>query len=121
MDYTSTTGLASQTVAGAQFRIRKMSFERRVDLMRRVRELLQRVEFLEGGNDPREHAEANLLAAEIDRTFLLWGLVEVTGLTIDGQAATPESLAAAGPEGLCREIVTAVKRQCGLTEDERKN
>jgi hypothetical protein len=49
------------------------------------------------------------------------GLAEVSGLEVDGQQPTPETLAAAGPEDLCQEIVAAIKAECGLTEVERKN
>jgi hypothetical protein len=65
--------------------------------------------------------EAALLTSEIDRMYALWGLREVRGLELDGAAATPESLAAAGPEELFREAVEIVKAECGLTESERKN
>ena len=51
----------------------------------------------------------------------MWGLKEVRGLKLDGEPATPESLAATGPEELFREAVAAVKAECGLTEAERKN
>jgi len=98
-----------------------MSFGRRVELTRRIRELAARQEFLEAGDAPNEKMEAALLASEIDRIYLLWGLREVKGLELDGLPATPESLAASGPEELCREALTAVKQQCGLAEAERKN
>jgi hypothetical protein len=98
-----------------------MSVERRLGLTRRLRELLHRIEFLESGNDPRESMEAALLATEVDQVYLLWGVAEIAGLEIDGQAATPEILVAAGPEELCREIISAIKAECGLSEDERKN
>jgi hypothetical protein len=65
--------------------------------------------------------EARLLAAEIDRIYLLWGLQEVSGVDLDGKPATPESLAASGPEELYREALAAVKQQCGLSDAERKN
>ena len=41
---------------------------------------------------------------------------EVTGLDVDGIAATPELLASAGPEELFREAVAAIKAECGLSE-----
>jgi hypothetical protein len=43
------------------------------------------------------------------------------GLEVDGVAATPELLASAGPEDLFREVVSAIKAECGLSETERKN
>ena len=42
-------------------------------------------------------------------------------LELDGVPATPESLAAVGPEELFREAIAAVKAECGLTDAERKN
>ena len=97
-----------------------MSFGRRVELTRRLREIAQKVEFLEAG-DAREKIDAALLTSEIDRLYVLWGLQEVRGLELDGAQATPESLAAIGPEELFREALAAVKAECGLTENERKN
>jgi hypothetical protein len=76
---------------------------------------------MEAGDTPNEKMEAALLASEIDRIYMLWGLQEVTGLELDGQPATPESLSASGPEELFREALAAVKQQCGLSEAERKN
>jgi hypothetical protein len=121
MEYTSVETIESGVAAGVSYTVNKMSFGRRVELTRRIRELAARREFLEAGDTANEKMEAALLAAEIDRIYLLWGLREVTGLELDGAAATPESLAASGPEELFREALAAVKQQCGLSEAERKN
>jgi hypothetical protein len=121
MTYESYKTINSASSPGVTFKLRRMSVERRLGLTRRLRELLQRIEFLESGDDPRESMEAALLAAEVNQVYLLWGLAEISGLEIDGQAATPETLIAAGPEDLCREIISAIKAECGLSEDERKN
>jgi hypothetical protein len=121
MNYESCATVVSKVNPDVSFTIRRMSFERRVELVRRLRELVQKIEFLEAGNDPREGMEAALLATEVERTYLLWGLASVAGLEVDGLAATPETLAAAGPEALCREAVAAIRAECGLTEAERKN
>jgi hypothetical protein len=121
MEYTSFETIDSAVAAGVSFTVAKMSFGRRVELTRRIRELAARKEFVEAGESPNEKMEAALLASEIDRIYLLWGLKEVTGLELDGQQATPESLAASGPEELFREALGAVKHQCGLAEAERKN
>jgi hypothetical protein len=121
MNYESQVEISSTVRPGVTYKLRRMSFERRIELTRRLREPMQRIEFLDSGNDPRESLEAALLAAEVDRITLLWGLAEVAGLEIDGAAASPETLAAGGPEDLCREIVAAVRAECGLTEAERKN
>ena len=121
MEYASFETIDSNVAPGVSFSVAKMSFGRRVELTRRIRELAARKEFVDAGDTPNEKMEAALLASEIDRIYLLWGLKEVTGLELDGLPATPESLAASGPEDLFREALAAVKQQCGLSESERKN
>lgn len=121
MEYRSQVELESESVPGVRFTITRMSFARRMELIRRIRELAARAEFLEAGGSAGEKLEAALLAREVDRVYLSWGLVTVEGLTVDGEAATPERLIEAGPEGLANEIAAAIKRECGLTEEERKN
>ncbi len=120
MNYQSWVERESQTAPGVTFVVAKMSFGRRIELTRRLREIAQKVEFLEAG-DANEKIDAALLSSEIDRLYALWGLREVRGLELDGEPATPESLAARGPEDLFREAVGAVKAECGLTDAERKN
>ena len=120
MNYLSWLERESQTTPGVTFVLAKMSFGRRVELTRRLREIAQKVEFLEAG-DAREKIDAALLTSEIDRLYVLWGLREVRGLDVDGAPATPESLASIGPEELFREALAVVKAECGLTENERKN
>src|ERR1019366_4203151 len=121
MEYTSFETIDSTVAPGESYTVARMSFGRRVDLTRRIRELAARKEFVEAGEDPNEKMEAALLASEIDRIYVLWGLKEVAGLELDGLPATPESLATSGPEDLFREALAAVKHQCGLAEAERKN
>jgi hypothetical protein len=120
MTYESVLERASETAAGVIFVLARMSFGRRVELTRRLREIAQKVEFLEAG-DAREKIDAALLTSEIDRLYVMWGLQEVRGLELDGAPATPESLASVGPEELFREALAMVKAECGLTENERKN
>jgi hypothetical protein len=121
VNYESSVTVESATRAGVRLRISRMSFGRRVDLMRKVRELSRKVEFLEAGEDPGGRMDAGLLRAEIDRMFVLWGLDSITGLEVDGSEATPELLVERGPEELFREALAAVRAQTGLTEEERKN
>lgn len=111
----------AETVAGVKFRVARMSVARRIGLARRIREIGRKVEFLEAGQDPRERLEAAVLAAEIDRVYLEWGLEEIQGLSIDGETATPAALIEKGPLDLAKEILARIKRECGLSEDERKN
>ena len=58
---------------------------------------------------------------EIDCLHASCGLLEVEGLLIDGEPATPASLIERGPEPLFREIVAAVRHEFALEEEERKN
>jgi hypothetical protein len=121
MTYESVTVVESRVAPGVAFEVARMSFGRRVELMRRVRELARRVEFLEAGKEPSDRMDAAMLQAEIDRLFVSWGLRSVAGLQVDGAEASPESLAEAGPEDLFREALAVVRAQTGLTEEERKN
>jgi hypothetical protein len=106
---------------GVRYEIVRVSFGRRIELARRIREIGRKMEYLESGTDAREKLEATVLAAEIDRAYLEWGLVSVEGLHIDGVSATAESLVASGPVELAVEILGRIKAECGMTEDERKN
>jgi hypothetical protein len=121
MTYDSVTIVPSRVAEGVSYTVAKLSFARRMELMRRVRDLARRLEFLQAVEEPANTMEAGLLRAEVDRIFLTWGLRAVSGLAIDGATATPELLAEAGPENLLREAVAAVRAETGLTSAERKN
>jgi len=120
-NYASETVVESQVVPGVTFTIVKMSFARRVELVRRVRELARRTEFLAASGDAGDQMDAVLLGAEIERMYVAWGVKAVAGLVVDNRAAGPELLAEAGPEELFREALAAVRRETGLSEEERKN
>ncbi len=92
-----------------------------MDLMRRVRDLAVRLEYFEAGRDEKNQMEASLLAAQIDRIYLEWGLESLEGLSIDGQEADCSSFLDHGPEKLVEEALTLVRAECGLSEQERKN
>ena len=121
MTYESEKIVESKGAAGVRFRVARISFGRRMELMREVRELARHKEFLENGHSAEEQMDAALLQGEIDRLFVKWGLLGIEGLSLDGAPATPESLSEAGPEGLFREALEAVRAEVGLTQDERKN
>jgi hypothetical protein len=121
VSYESALAIESKVMPGVKFVINRISFGRRMELSRQVREITQKTEFLEAGSELREKIEAGILAQEVDAMYLRWALVGVDGLEIDGEAATAEQLLNRGPEDLAREIVAAIKEQCGLSEAERKN
>src|ERR1035437_4959136 len=87
----------SETTDGVRYEIVRVSFGRRIELARRIREIGRKMEYLEAGSDARETLEATVLAAEIDRAYLEWGLVTVEGLQIDGAPAPPETWVAFAP------------------------
>ncbi len=119
--YESSVWFDSQTRAGVRFGIARVSFGRRIELARRIREIGRQMEYLEAGKDAREKLEAAVASAEIDRAYLEWGLIGVEGIEIDGAAATPGSVIEAGPVELAAEILGRIRNECGLSEDERKN
>ena len=119
--YESVVMVRSKAMPAVTFVINRISFGRRMELSRRARELSRKAEFLDAGSKLEEKIEASILAQEIDAMYLAWGLVSIAGLTIDGEAATTERLLESGPDEVTREIVGAIKEQCGLSEGERKN
>jgi hypothetical protein len=119
--YESVVMVRSKAMPAVTFVINRISFGRRMELSRRARELSRKAEFLEAGSKLEEKIEASILSQEIDAMYLAWGLVSIAGLTIDGEAATAERLLERGPDEVTREIVGAIKAQCGLSEAERKN
>ena len=88
-DHDSGIWFESEIREGVRYRIARISVARRIELARKIREIGRRIEFLEAGSDPREKLEAAVLEAEIDQAYVEWGLEDVEGLSIDGQAATP--------------------------------
>jgi hypothetical protein len=121
MTYESFEEVESKIADGVTYSVSKMSFSRRMDLMKRVRDLARKAEFLAAGQETGDRMDAALLEVEIERLYVLWGLRKVTGLEVDGSLATPESLAECGPENLFQEALAAVRSATGLSDVERKN
>jgi hypothetical protein len=117
----STRAIPSEKWPGVEFVIARITFGRRLELMKRVRDLAVRLEYFDAGREEKNRIEASLLGAQLDRMYIEWGLEEVRGLEIDGEPATPASLVERGPEALFQEALAAVKTECGLTEEQRKN
>ena len=120
-EYQSTRRVTSSSWGGVQFEIRRMSLRGRSELARELMQLTPRLEFAAAGASPMDQLEATKLIAEVSGIYLRWGLVRVEGLNIDGDAVTAESLMERGPEELCEEITNEIRRECGLSQDERKN
>ncbi|MBS1829790.1 MAG: hypothetical protein JST93_31110 [Acidobacteria bacterium] len=68
-----------------------------------------------------EQAEAALLRRAVADLVLNWGLLEVSGLMIDGVPAKKQTLIDEGPEELALEILHQLQRQLSLSDAEIKN
>ena len=88
--HTSEVAVESRVVPGVTYTIAKMSFARRVELMRQVRDLARRTSFLAASDDAGDKMDAALLRAEIERVYVMWGVKSVAGLAVDGKAAGRE-------------------------------
>ena len=119
--YESVVWFESEARPGVRCGIVRVSFGRRIELARRIREVGRRAEFLDASGEAKDKLEATVLAAEIDQAYLDWGWIGVEGLEIDGATATPTVAIDAGPMELAAEVLARIKAECGLTDDERKN
>lgn len=119
-DYASVVWRQSRCLERVSFAVRRPSLAQRIDLTGRVRELTLKYDFLKAG-DASDQLEASLSELLVHKLYVEWGLAEIQGLKIDGNPADTLNLIERGPEELVHEIVTAIKAECGLTEDERKN
>jgi hypothetical protein len=120
VEYTSVIWRESQVMPGIEFAVRRPSLAQRIDLLERARTLALKQEFLKAG-DESDQLAASLKDLLVRRLYLEWGLMQVKGLKIDGVRATIPDLIEQGPEELVNEIIEAIKSECGLSEDERKN
>jgi hypothetical protein len=119
-NYSSLTWHESQTVLGVRFAIRRVSLGQRIELAKNVRDLSLKHEFLKAG-DTGEQLEASLADLLARKLYLAWGVERLEGLRIDGEPATVEGLIEKGPEQLSDEIIDVIRRELGLSEEERKN
>jgi hypothetical protein len=113
--------IKSERFAGVRYRIARISFGRRTELIRRIRDLARQMDYHSAGESVQDKIEAVLLGREIERLYVNWALMDIEGLRIDGEPATPSTLIDRGPEELVREISRAIQGECSLSEEERKN
>lgn len=119
--YDSTIKVKSKVTSGVTFRIRRISYGGRLELLRSVRNLAAKLEFHQASEKASDQLEAEILNREICLFYLRWGLVDVEGLTVDGRRGSVEDLINAGPEPLAWEIVTAIQNQLKLSQADEKN
>ena len=117
MHYRSAVTIASRSAPGVELQIRKASFARRLEIMRRIRDLSEQMDRLRAAGGARATMDAILIGAAVDRIYVSCGVAEVTGLELDGRPATPAALAEGGPEALFQEALRAVREQFEQKED----
>ena len=121
MNYESTWQYVSKTFPGVTVRLKRISFSKRSELTREIAPLAARTKALSASALSEELAEAAALRRTIAGLVLDWGLLEVSGLTIDGVPAKKETLINEGPEELTIEVLQQLQRQISLSEEEIKN
>jgi hypothetical protein len=121
MRFESTLEYESAQLSGVRYRIRRISYGQRLELARRLHELVQRREFHRASEGASEQVADAWLGLEMDKLYLEWGLEAIEGLEIDGGAAGAGELFQRGPDALTREIIDRIRAEAGLSEDERKN
>lgn len=119
--YETTIKVKSKVIGGVTFRVRRVSYGGRLELLRSVRNLAAKLEFHQGSDKASDQLEVEILNREICMFYLRWGLVDVEGLTVDGRRCSVEDLINAGPEQLAWEIVTAIQSQLKLSQADEKN
>jgi len=119
--YSSTAVRDSAVYPGVRYTIMRPSLERRAEITSRVRRLLSELEFRAAGQGLEDQLAAAELESRIDREYIEWGLVRVENLSVDGEDCDAKALVERGPEPLAREIAQAIRCECRLGEEERKN
>ena len=104
-----------------RFRVSKMSMGRRIDLTRKVKEMMSRLEFSKAGAGVQDKVDAAILAGEMDRLYWDFGLEALEGIEINGEPMTMDTQFERGPEDLSQEILQRIKSSLQLSEGEQKN
>lgn len=121
MNFESTVVRESAVCPGVRYAVVRPSLRKRAEITARVRQLLSELEYRAAGETLEDRLAAAELESRIDALYIEWGLVRVENLEIDGEECTPGLLIEKGPEELAREIAAAIRRECRLSEEERKN
>lgn len=111
----------SKLRAGVRYRLRRMTLAGRIELMEAVGGLARKLKYHAAAAEPEERLRAAQAGLEIDAELAAWGVLEAAGLEPDGGPVSGREMAAGWPEELTREAAALVRRQCGLSETERKN
>ncbi|MCC6389519.1 MAG: hypothetical protein IT167_02865 [Bryobacterales bacterium] len=121
MHYSSTIQYESRMIPGVTFTLWRLSFGKRLELLRRVHSLAGKQEFCTASQTVESQYEAAILEKAMQQIYLECTLVQVEGLLIDGEPASTDILLQRGPENLVGEIIGTIHRHMGLSAEEQKN
>lgn len=121
MNYQSTVRKESTVLPGVWFAIKKLSLSGRLNLLRLVRQEGRDLDFHSASDGMADQIRAREVTASIEAIYIRWGLSSLEGLFIDDRPADHDLLLEKGPEALCHEIAEAIRAECFLSEEERKN
>jgi len=121
MNYESTLTYHSEAMPGVIFTIRRISFGRRLELLKTLRGLALNLERHGSGEREIDKIDTAITEAEMQARYIAWGLVNLSGLKIDGAEVNAATLIESGPEPLCKEVAEHIRAECFLTSEERKN
>jgi hypothetical protein len=111
----------SQNFPDVTCRIERITFEKRLALLREIRELARQYEFTTAGESVGDRYEAAVIQHEINRRYWDCFVSAVSGLTIDGEEATPARVWSHGPDRLVHEVLEVVASETFLSGNEVKN
>src|SRR5438128_350014 len=90
-NYSSSVWHESTAFPGVRYATRRTSLLQRIELTKRVGELINKHDFLKAG-DAADQLEVTLGELLVRRLYIEWGLQEIDGLVIDGKPADVDLL-----------------------------
>lgn len=107
----------SAVLEGAVITVKRLTFQSRLELLKDLRPLLQKLEFLSADPKSAGGIERAIIEKEVEAHLLKWGVVSIS----NSEVMTTEDLLDNAPVELADELVAFIIRQFGLTIAEQKN
>ena len=114
-------GYQSTCCPGVSFRVKRMTLGSRIELLEKIYPLLKEAESMAAGTSQSDQVRNQLCTLKVHEALLVWGVLELSGLCVDGVQVSAEHVGSSAPEELVQEMLRAIQRQIALTEAERKN
>lgn len=106
---------------GVSFRVKRMTLGSRIELLEKIYPLLKEAESMAAGTSQSDQVRNQLCTLKVQEALLAWGVLELSGLCVDGVEISAERAGSGAPEELVQEMLAVIQRQIALTEAERKN